>query len=237
MTDEIQTESAGPAIQLDPLGNRFAVEVGPAVRAYDFRNPVMLTAGQLAQLRELQAQFARQLATRLSLVLKLECVLGQVGFSECTFAEFRSQISERSYNCTFKAEPLRGLGQMTLPASLASTVVDRLLGGPGVAQTVERELTEIECALLDDMMGQVLEEWFNQWGYEQALLPAILGGQRFSGFMQSSSKTASFVNLSIEMTLGGATGPLLLCVPEVMVEPLVRSFQSRQEKMQPDKPV
>ena len=51
MTDEIQTESAGPAIQLDPLGNRFAVEVGPAVRAYDFRNPVMLTAGQLAQLR------------------------------------------------------------------------------------------------------------------------------------------------------------------------------------------
>jgi flagellar motor switch protein FliM len=39
------------------------------------------------------------------------------------------------------------------------------------------------------------------------------------------------------MTLGGATGPLSLCVPEVMVEPLLRSFQSRQEKMQPDKPV
>ncbi len=237
MTAETQTDSAGPAIQLDPLGNRVAAEVGPAVRAYDFRNPVMLTAGQLAQLRELQTQFARQLATRLSLVLKLECVLGKVGFSESTFAEFRAQISERSYNCTFKAEPLRGLGQMTLPAALASTVVDRLLGGPGVAQTVERELTEIECALLDDMMVQVLEEWFNQWGYEQALLPAILGGQRFSGLMQSSSKTASFVNLSIEMTLGGATGPLSLCVPEVMVEPLVRSFQSRQEKMQPDKPV
>ncbi len=76
MTAETQTESAGPAIQLDPLGNRVAAEVGPAVRAYDFRNPVMLTAGQLAQLRELQTQFARQLATRLSLVLKLECVLG-----------------------------------------------------------------------------------------------------------------------------------------------------------------
>ena len=51
MTDEIQTEAEGPAIQLDPLGNRLAAEVGPAVRAYDFRNPVMLTAGQLAQLR------------------------------------------------------------------------------------------------------------------------------------------------------------------------------------------
>ena len=97
MTAETQTEPAGPAIHLDPLGNRVAAEVFPAVRAYDFRNPVMLTAGQLAQLRELQAQFARQLATRLSLVLKLECVLGKVGFSETTFAEFRGQISERSY--------------------------------------------------------------------------------------------------------------------------------------------
>lgn len=85
-------------------------------------------------------------------------------------------------------------------------------------------------------MVQVIEEWFNQWGYEQALHPAILGGQRFSGFMQSTSKTASFVHLSIEMTLGGATGPLSLCVPEVMVEPLLRSFQTRQEKCSPTNP-
>jgi len=237
MSAESQTEAMGGAARLDAVGNRVAAEAYPAVRAYDFRNPVMLTEGQLAQLRELQSQFARQLATRLSLVLKLECILGKVGFAETTFAEFRGQISERSYNCTFKAEPLRGLGQMTLPGPLASTVVDRLLGGLGVAQAVERELTEIECALLDDIMAQVIEEWFNQWGYEIPLQPAILGGQRSSGFLQSSSKTASFVNLTIEMTLGAATGPLSLCVPEVMVEPLLRSFQARQAKIQPDKPV
>jgi len=50
MTAETQTEPAGPAIHLDPLGNRVVAEAFPAVRAYDFRNPVMLTEGQLAQL-------------------------------------------------------------------------------------------------------------------------------------------------------------------------------------------
>ena len=116
---------------LNSTGIRVPEDLRPAVRPYDFRNPVMLSAGELAQLRELQGLFARELTTRLSLLLKLECVLGKVNFSETTFASFRNQISERSYNCTFKAEPLRGLGQMTLPAQLASTLVDRLLGGPG----------------------------------------------------------------------------------------------------------
>jgi len=236
MTAEPQTEAAGEVARLDCSGNRVVAAAYPAVRNYDFRNPVMLTESQLAELSELQTQFARQLATRLSLMLKLECVLGKVAFAEASFAQFRSQISERSYNCTFKAEPLRGLGQITLPASLASTVVDRLLGGPGLTQTLERELTEIECALLDDMMLQVIEEWFKQWGYEMPLQPLILGGQRTSGVTQGFSKTASYVILSIEMTLGGATGPMCLCVPEVMVEPLLRAFHSHQEKMQPEKP-
>jgi len=236
MTAESQAETAGVAILLDSHGNRVAAEVFPAVRNYDFRNPVMLTESQLVELGELQTQFARQLATRLSLMLKLECVLGKVAFSETSFAELRSRITERAYNCTFKAEPLRGLGQITLPAALASTVVDRLLGGPGLAQPPERELTEIECALLDDMMVQVIEEWFNQWGYDVPLQPTILGGQRSSGSMPGFSKSASFVNLNIEITLGEANGTLSLCVPEVMVEPLLRAFHNRQEKMQPDKP-
>lgn len=237
MPEATTSESGEETVLLGPSGSRIERDARPAVRPYDFRNPVMLTAGELAQLRELQGKFARELTTRLSLLLKLECVLGKVNFSETTFATFRGQISERSYNCTFKAEPLRGLGQMTLPAQLASTLVDRLLGGPGSPRTEERELTEIECALLDDIMSKVLEEWFNQWGYETPLEPSILGGQRFSGFMQSSPKTASFVHLSVEMTLGSANGWLSICVPESMVEPLLRSFQKRQEKMQPDKPV
>lgn len=237
MPDESTGVTADGPPLLSPVGSRIPEDLRPAVRAYDFRNPVMLTAGELAQLRELQGKFARELTTRLSLLLKLECLLGRVNFSETTFASFRGQISERSYNCTFKAEPLRGLGQMTLPAQLASTLVDRLLGGPGSPRTEERELTEIECALLDDIMSKVLDEWFNQWGYEMPIEASILGGQRFSGFMQSSPKTASFVHLSVEMTLGTANGLLSLCVPESMVEPLLRSFQKRQEKMQPDKPV
>jgi len=237
MPEEGTSASEGQKVLLNSTGIRVPEDLRPAVRPYDFRNPVMLSAGELAQLRELQGLFARELTTRLSLLLKLECVLGKVNFSETTFASFRNQISERSYNCTFKAEPLRGLGQMTLPAQLASTLVDRLLGGPGNPRQEERELTEIECALLDDIMSKVLEEWFNQWGYETPLEPSILGGQRFSGFMQSSPKTASFVHLSVEMTLGAANGLLSLCVPESMVEPLLRSFQKRQEKMQPDKPV
>jgi len=237
MPEAPTADQGGDAVLLGPSGSRLMPEERPLVRAYDFRNPVMLSAGELAQLSELQGKFARELTTRLSLLLKLECVLGKVNFSETTFASFRGQISERSYNCTFKAEPLRGLGQMTLPSQLASTLVDRLLGGPGTPRTEDRELTEIECALLDDIMSKVLEEWFNQWGYETPLEPSILGGQRFSGFMQSSPKTASFVHLSVEMTLGSANGWLSLCVPESMVQPLLRSFQKRQEKMQPDKPV
>ena len=236
MTAESQTVAADLGTLLDSVGNRVAAAAYPAVRPYDFRNPVMLTDSQLQELSELQTQFARQLATRLSLMLKLECVLGRVTFAESTFTEFRSLISERSYNCSFKAEPLRGLGQITLPAALASTVVDRLLGGPGLAQTLERELTEIECALLDDMILQVIEEWFKQWAYDVPLQPIILAGQRTSAAMQGFSKTATYVSLSIEITLGEATGPLCLGVPEVMVEPLLRAFHSRQEKMQPDKP-
>lgn len=232
MSELNSSEVAPPPTVLDCRGNRFAEQETPLVRNYDFRNPIILTPSQLAQLSDLQAQFARQVSTRLSLLLRLECGLGRVDFSESNLADFHRQIAPRSYNCSFRAEPLLGLGQLTLPSPLAMCMVDRMLGGPGQPQVEERELTEIEFALVDDLMLQVLNEWFGQWAYERELQPSIMGAQR-SGFNQRGSKPVPVVTLSIELTLGGATGAFLLCVPEVMLVPLIRSFQARQDQIQP----
>lgn len=200
------------------------------VDAYDFRNPAFLSEVELRRLRLLHEDFIRYLSARLSLFLRMEFGLKMARLTTATYTKFTEALPSPTHICLFKAEPLNGVGILDINPRLALTLVDRLLGGRGHSVKAERYLTEIEVALLEDIINQVLEEWCGQWQLEQELHPAIIGHENNGRFLQTSPKDAVMLVLALEVNFGDCAEQIQIGVPYYMIEPLVKKMQARRQK-------
>lgn len=202
----------------------------PKVDHYDFRHPVFLSEIELRHLRLLHEDFIRYLAARLALFLRMEFGLKMAKLTTVSYAKFTDSLPNPTHICLFKAEPLVGVGILDINPRLALTIADRLLGGRGHSVKAERYLTEIEVALLEDVVVVVLEEWCAQWRNEQELRPLLIGHESNGRFLQTSPKDAVMLALTLEASLGDCSEAIQIGVPYYTIEPLVKKMQARRQK-------
>jgi flagellar motor switch protein FliM len=202
----------------------------PKIETYDFRNPVFLTEVELRRLRLLHEDFIRYLTARLSLFLRMEFALKMSKLTTLTYQKFTDNLPNPTHLCLFKAEPLLGVGIMDINPRLALTLVDRMLGGRGHSVKLERYLTEIEIALLEDIIMIILEEWCHQWKHEKELHPQVIGHENNGRFLQTSPKDAIVLGLTLEANFGDCAEQIQIGVPYYTIEPMVKTMQARRQK-------
>ena len=200
------------------------------VEAYDFRNPVFLSEIELRRLRLLHEDFIRYLSARLSLYLRMEFGLKMAKLTTATYSKFTDSLPNPTHLSLFKVDPLVGVGILDINPRLALTIADRLLGGRGHSVKAERYLTEIEIALLEDVIAIVLEEWCAQWKSEQELHPIIIGHENNGRFLQTSPKDAIVLILTLEANFGDCSEQIQIGVPYYTIEPVVKKMQARRQK-------
>jgi len=199
------------------------------VLPHNFRNPAFLSEGELRRLRLLHEDFAGYLSARLSLHLRMEFGLKLTALTTATFAQFTGAMATPTHLTLFKADPLTGVGILDLAPRLGLALADRLLGGRGLAGKTERPLTEIEVALLEDVIVIMLEEWCGLWKPEPAITPLVIGHENNGRFLQTSPKDAIVLALTMEATFGDCAAPLQIGVPYYLIEPLVKKIQARRQ--------
>ncbi|MBX3739003.1 MAG: FliM/FliN family flagellar motor switch protein [Candidatus Didemnitutus sp.] len=224
------TDSGPKSMLIRADGRRGDAKAVSKVEAYDFRNPVFLSEVELRRLRLLHEDFIRYLSARLSLFLRMEFGLKMAQLTTVTYSKFTESLPSPTHICLFKAEPLIGVGVLDINPRLALTIADRLLGGRGHSVKAERYLTEIEVALLEDVIVIVLEEWCGQWKAEQDLRPLIVGHENNGRFLQTSPKDAIVLALTLEVNFGDCSEQIQLGVPYYTIEPLVKKMQARRQK-------
>ena len=226
-----QEVAVAPARQffIRPDGTRATGE-SPKVEAYDFRNPVFLSEVELRRLRLLHEDFIRYLSARLSLYLRMELGLKMAKLTTATYSKFTDSLPNPTHLCLFKVDPLVGVGILDVNPRLALTIADRLLGGRGHSVKAERYLTEIEIALIEDVINIILEEWSAQWKVEQELHPMIIGHENNGRFLQTSPKDAIILILTLEANFGDCSEQIQIGVPYYTIEPVVKKMQIRRQK-------
>jgi len=200
------------------------------IEPYDFRNPAFLSEAELRRLRLLHEDFIRYLSARLSLYLRMEFGLKMAKLTTLTYSKFCESLPNPTHLSLFKVEPLTGVGILDINPRLALTIADRLLGGRGHSVKAERYLTEIEIALIEDVIVILLEEWCGQWKTEQELRPMIIGHENNGRFLQTSPKDAIVLALSLECNFGDCSEQIQIGVPYYTIEPVVKRMQARRQK-------
>lgn len=204
-------------------------EMDPSkVFVYNFRQPGFLSQKDTGQLGVLHRRFMQDLAGRLSTFLRLE-VSSDKKTAKCstaTFKEFCDSVEPPTHLTLFQIAPFDGVGILELRPATTLSLANRLLGGKGVVNDLERNPTEIEIALLDEIVMILLKEWVSVFEDGPCGTPVIVGHEANCRFLQIASDDTPFFVLNADLTVGELTEGIKLAVPFGLIDALTNRLKT-----------
>jgi flagellar motor switch protein FliM len=194
-----------------------------SIQPYDFRNPAYLDPVELRRLRIEHEQYLTRLAALLSIFVRMEFSLQMSKLQTVAYSKFTEYINNPAHLVLFKIEPLRGICILDVNPRLALTIVDRLMGGAGQTPSQGQELSEIEAALLEQVVQMFVGEWCSHWHQQfKDLKPVILGHENSGQFLQTAHSDTMMLVVSMEARLGDCLEQIQLAFPYATIEPVIR---------------
>jgi flagellar motor switch protein FliM len=210
-------------------GSRLGDDEQVFIEPYDFRNPSFLGETQMRRLRLMHEDFIRLFEARASLFLRTEVSITMSKLETLNYDNAIQSIENPTHLALFRASPLPGVGFMEINPRLALTAASSILGGKGQAPKNDRYLTRIEVDLIEEFLFIMLQEWCDQWQYEERLEPTIVGHEVVGSVLQICEHDTVMLCLTVEVGLRGCSGRIQLAVPLFTIEPLVKHIQAKRD--------
>ncbi|WP_442600938.1 flagellar motor switch protein FliM [Paenibacillus sp. KN14-4R] len=191
------------------------------VRAYDFKRAVRFSKDHIRSLTRIHENFARYLTTYFSAQLRTFVQINVVQVEQLPYDEFIRSIPKMTILNIFEAEPLEGRMVLEVHPNVAFAMLDRLLGGVGVSPTKITALTEIETIVIERIFSRAFESLQEAWKTIIDLQPRLEALETNPQFMQIVSPNETIALISLSTKIGDTTGMINLCIPHVVIEPIM----------------
>lgn len=206
---------------------------GKKVKEYDFRTPKRFTKEQLKIVSSVYENYSRILSTYLTSLLRLFVEAEVVHIEEQRYFEFNNALPD---------SVMTGMGEIRFTGAsnenntllldvskpIAFAIMERLLGGTGDGLEVDREFTEIELALMENvfkgLFPQMSSSWYNYFELD-VLYRKIETNSRL---IQSIGADDTVVIIMLDITLKDLQGTISICIPAVCLEDILKKLDSQQ---------
>lgn len=196
-------------------------ETQKKVRAYDFKRAVRFSKDHIRSLTRIHENFARYLTTYFSAQLRTFVQINVVQVEQLPYDEFIRSIPKMTILNIFEAEPLEGRMVLEVHPNVAFAMLDRLLGGSGTSPTKINALTEIETIVMERIFSRAFESLQEAWKTVIDLSPRLEALETNPQFMQIVSPNETIALISLSTKIGDTTGMINLCIPHVVIEPIM----------------
>ncbi|PZE22445.1 flagellar motor switch protein FliM [Paenibacillus xerothermodurans] len=191
------------------------------VRAYDFKRAVRFSKDHIRSLTRIHENFARYLTTYFSAQLRTFVQINVVQVEQLPYDEFIRSIPKMTILNIFEAEPLEGRMVLEVHPNVAFAMLDRLLGGAGTSPAKINALTEIETIVMERIFSRTFESLQEAWKTVVDLAPRMEALETNPQFMQIVSPNETIALISLSTKIGDTTGMINLCIPHVVIEPIM----------------
>ena len=206
-----------------------ASAAGPTVRAdvYKFRQAGQITDEQMKAISRVNDYFAINLKHTVGALLRTKFNVKLVSGEQLLYAEFLERVSEPTYLCSVRLEPLGAVGLLEFDVALALPIIDLLLGGIGGIGAI-RALTDMEEEILKSVVQLIIRELNTAWAsiglrFEFDQRETVGSASRT---MSVSEKT---LGLSFEVTMQEVQGVMNFCLPATL-NSILRQLASEQDR-------
>jgi flagellar motor switch protein FliM len=203
-------------------------ETQKKIRSYDFKRAVRFSKDHIRSLTRIHDNFARYLTTYFSAQLRTFVQINVVQVEQLPYDEFIRSIPKMTILNIFEAEPLEGRMVMEVHPNIAFAMLDRLLGGFGTAPSKINALTEIETTIMERIFSRCFESLQEAWKTVLDIHPRMEALETNPQFMQIVSPNETIALISLSTKIGDTTGMINLCIPHVVLEPIMSRLSVHQ---------
>ena len=220
-------DASAPVI-FNAEGVRFPNPSQITSKAFDFRTPIHLAEAELRRLRTLHSSFISTISARFSSLLRADMSLKLARLLTMPYGKFAETMKNPTHISLFKVDQLPGIGILEISPRLAISMTNRMLGGRGITSEEDRYLTEIEVALLEEIVDIVVNEWCRQWKDDRQYTGRQIGHENSPRFLQACSNDTIVLVLTIEALAGDSVEQIQIAVPYNMLEPIIKNLHARR---------
>lgn len=196
-------------------------ETAKRVRSYDFKRATRFSKDHIRSLTRIHENFARYLTTYFSAQLRTFVQISVVSVDQLPYDEFIRSVPKMTILNVFEAEPLEGRMVLEIHPNVAYAMLDRLLGGAGSSPTRISALTEIETVVMERIFSRTFESFQEAWRSVADLSPHLVALETNPQFLQLVSPNETIALISLSTKIGETTGMINLCIPHVVLEPIM----------------
>ena len=224
----LSSEEIDGVVQKFQQRTEFADSARQAV-AYDFRRPDRIAKEQLRAIHLLHENFARSLASSLSAYLRAYVMVNLVSVEQLSFLEFTQLLPSPTIITSLSMRPYDGSAVLEMNPSLVFPLLEMLLGGSAkiTSTRIDREITEIEHSILDNVYRIILNDMRDAWAGVSAIAFAIVSRETEPQMLQILAPNEAVVAISMEIRIGDNSGMMNIGVPSIIIKMLRQKFDQQ----------
>ena len=226
--------------QIDEMLRNVAAGAAPVVtqkeeekvKEYDFRAPKKFTKEQIKVLDSIFENYARLMSSYLTGLLRLYCRVTLVSIEEQRYSEFNNALPD--YVMMGMVD--MGIANdevsetnviLQVSNAITYTMIDRLLGGKGEYRDVNRDFTEIEITIMNDVMTSLAGLLKEPWLTHIELEPKLIGIETNSRVVQTIGHEDTVIIVALEVEINGIKSVISVCIPAINLDEIMGKFIPR----------
>lgn len=213
-----------------------------SVRPYDFRTANKFYKEQMRTLNIIFDTYAYLLSTKLTGLLHTMCEVDVVSVEEQSFGEFNNSLSSPVLLAILEMPPLQGSILIQLSPVLAYGVISRLFGGAADYTLSNKLFTEIEMAMIENLLLQTMDILRESFKKIVEVNPELIRIETSSQFTQIAAMNEPAAIVTMNTKIDGTQGMISICIPHFSIQSISKelntaswSLASNQVQFAPDK--
>ena len=197
------------------------------VKVYDFKRALRFSKDQIRSLTRVHENFARLITTFFSAQLRTYVQITVASVDQIPFEEFVRSIPNMTLINVFEVPPLDGNILMEINPNIAYSMLDRMMGGTGESHSNVDNLTEIDTKIMTNLFERSFDNLREAWESIAEIDPMLVELEVNPQFLQMISPNETVVVISLNTVIGETSGMINICIPHVVLEPIVPNLSAR----------
>jgi len=197
------------------------------IRNHDFRRPSKFSKDHIKTLTLIHENYARLLTNFLTGYLRTLVQIDVMAVEALPYSDFSNSVPTPAILAIVDFMPLQGSIIFEIAPNIAFALIDRILGGRGYSISKAREFTEIELAIIEKVLNQILNLMKEPWNSFIELRPKLERIESNAQFVQLVSENETVALVTFNTKVGEVEGLLNICIPYVVVESIVPKLSTK----------
>ena len=198
------------------------------VKEYNFHSPSKFAKDHLRTLNFIHENYARMVTNFLTGYLRTSVQVDVEHVQALSFFEFTNSIPDPAVLAKVDFSPLKGSIILEISPNIVFAIIDRILGGKCAPIEKVRNFTEIEMAIIErvviQLIGFMREAWENIIPLKPGMLEKIETNAQFIQY-KNPNEMVAIVTLSSK--IGDVEDMINICIPYMVVEPIMPKLTTR----------